>query len=202
MGDRWLPDNLMASTYIWLPFTISGTTASLVRTHLLHKWKDGQVLTMMNLKKNQVNWVPDISGDWSAGPSESTPEAESATLSNGAEVISCDGCSAEAVGYLGGADNGTIEFSNINSSEATTSTIRIKHLNGDSDQRYATVSVNGKSQVVAFLPSSDGQSPATSSLHAELNAGSENTIVISAHEDGWGMFQCLLRPSLSWITWD
>ncbi|KAK2756505.1 hypothetical protein FQN54_005398 [Arachnomyces sp. PD_36] len=165
MGDRWLPDNLMASTYIWLPFTISGTTATL---------------------KNQVNWILSPSGNWSAGPSESNPEAESATFSNGAEVVSCDGCSAsEAVGYLGGTDGGTLEFSGITSSETTKTTIRIKHLNGDSSQRYATVSVNGESQVVAFLPSSDGQTPASSSLHAELNAGSENTIVISAHEDGW-----------------
>jgi hypothetical protein len=32
MGDRWLSTNLMASTYIWLPLTLSGTSASLVRT--------------------------------------------------------------------------------------------------------------------------------------------------------------------------
>lgn len=31
MGDRWLSTNLMASTYIWLPLTLSGTSASLVR---------------------------------------------------------------------------------------------------------------------------------------------------------------------------
>jgi hypothetical protein len=30
MGDRWFSSNLMASTYIWLPLTLSGTTATLV----------------------------------------------------------------------------------------------------------------------------------------------------------------------------
>lgn len=30
MGDRWLSTDLAASTYIWLPLTISGTTATLV----------------------------------------------------------------------------------------------------------------------------------------------------------------------------
>lgn len=63
------------------------------------------------------------------------------------------------------------------------------------------MSVNGKSQVVAFLPSSDGQSPASSSLHAELNAGSENTIVISAHEDGWGMFCPLFEENKLRLTY-
>lgn len=31
MGDRWVSTDLAASTYIWLPLTISGTTATLVR---------------------------------------------------------------------------------------------------------------------------------------------------------------------------
>lgn len=30
MGDRWVSSNLMRSTYVWLPLTISGTTASMV----------------------------------------------------------------------------------------------------------------------------------------------------------------------------
>jgi hypothetical protein len=36
MGDRWLSSNLMASTYIWLPLTLSGTTATLVWLPLSH----------------------------------------------------------------------------------------------------------------------------------------------------------------------
>lgn len=31
MGDRWISTNLMASTYIWLPLTLEGTNATLVR---------------------------------------------------------------------------------------------------------------------------------------------------------------------------
>lgn len=50
MGDRWVSSNLMRSTYVWLPLTISGTTASM---------------------KNAVNWVVDAnSGSMTSGPSE------------------------------------------------------------------------------------------------------------------------------------
>jgi hypothetical protein len=38
LGDRWVSDNLMRSTYIWLPLKLEGTTASM---------------------KNAVNWVVD-----------------------------------------------------------------------------------------------------------------------------------------------
>jgi hypothetical protein len=40
MGDRWVSSNLMASTYVWLPLKIEGTTATM---------------------KNAVNWVIDAS---------------------------------------------------------------------------------------------------------------------------------------------
>jgi hypothetical protein len=33
MGDRWISTDLGASTYIWLPLKISGTSATLVNTH-------------------------------------------------------------------------------------------------------------------------------------------------------------------------
>ncbi|KAK8005377.1 glycosyl hydrolase family 43 protein [Apiospora arundinis] len=140
MGDRWISSNLMRSTYVWLPLSISGTT-----------------ITM----SDRVNWVPDVSaGTWAAGPSETSPEGESGTMAGGARTISCGSCSGgTSVGYIGGPQG---------------------HLNGDSSQRSAIVTVNGQSQTVAFLPSENGNSvPATSVVHAQLNAGSENTIVIA-----------------------
>ncbi|KAK8071087.1 carbohydrate-binding module family 35 protein [Apiospora hydei] len=145
MGDRWISNNLMRSTYVWLPLSISGTT-----------------ITM----SDRVNWVPDVAaGTWAAGPSETSPEGESGTLAGGAWTLSCGSCS----GVTG-----------VKSGRAGRTTLRIKHLNGDSSQRSAVVTVNGKAQTVAFLPSENGNSaPATSVVHAEMNAGSGNTIVIA-----------------------
>ncbi|ORY57262.1 galactan 1,3-beta-galactosidase [Pseudomassariella vexata] len=165
MGDRWVSTNLMRSTYVWLPLTISGTS-----------------ITM----PDRVNWVPNVSaGTWSAGPSESQPEAESAALSSGAATISCSGCSgAESVGNIGGSMDGEVTFSGLSSSAATRSTVRIKYENGDTAQRHANVIVNGVSQVVAFLPTANGQTPGSSTLHCDLLAGTGNTITIAGLGDG------------------
>lgn len=70
-GDRWVPSNLMRSTYVWLPLTISGTTVSM---------------------SNYVNWTPNVAqGTWAPGPSETTPEAETGDLAGGARTVSCTG---------------------------------------------------------------------------------------------------------------
>ncbi|GFF31310.1 hypothetical protein IFM46972_03196 [Aspergillus udagawae] len=168
MGDRWISSNLMASTYIWLPLTISGRTATM---------------------QNEVNWILPLQGTWTPGPAETTPEAESSTsvLSNGAKAVSCSGCSgSQAVGWIGGPSGGTLKIVGVESSASTRSTIRVKYENGDSSQRYATVSVNGKTQVLAFLPSGGGDTPASSTLHVDLNSGSGNTVTFSAYGQGYG----------------
>jgi len=169
MGDRWESANLMTSTYVWLPLTISGTTATLT---------------------NEVNWILNIAaGTWSVGPSETTPEAEGSatTLAGGAKDASCSGCSNSTdVGYIGGpSPGGTLKFTSISSTVATTTTIRIKYLNGDSTQRYANVVVNGVTYVVAFLPTTDG-TPGSSTLNVPLKSGSGNVIEFEAYNDGWG----------------
>ncbi|KAL6709648.1 hypothetical protein ACN47E_001076 [Coniothyrium glycines] len=167
MGDRWVSDNLMRSTYVWLPLQIDGTTATM---------------------KNSVNWVLDPnSGSMTAGPSENTYEGESATLSGGAKSQTCSACSGgKSAGYLGSSSNGAALFSNVQSSATTRTTIRIKHLNGDRSQRFADVSINGKTQRVAFLPNNGGGSgdPASSVVHADLKSGS-NEIKITG-VDGYG----------------
>lgn len=151
MGDRWVSDNLMRSTYVWLPLSISGTTASL---------------------KNSVNWVLNPStGASSPGPAENQYEGEAATLSNNARAITCSSCSGgEAAGYIGGADSGTVVFSNVQSDVAGRTSVRVKHLNGDRAQRIADVSVNGKTQRLAFLPHGGGE-PASSVLNVDLKKG-------------------------------
>lgn len=65
-------------------------------------------------------------------------------------------------------------------------TIRIKYENGDKSQRYGNVIVNGVSNIVAFLPSSDGNTPGTSVLTVPLNSGSANVIKFEAYNGGYG----------------
>ena len=153
----------MASTYVWLPLTLSGTTASMA---------------------NYVNWRPDT---FAAGPTETQYEGESATLSSGAKAVSCSGCSgSSAAGYIGGSSHGAVQFNSVSSTTTTKTTIRIKHENGDTSQRYADVSVNGgASQRVAFLPTTNGNTPGSSTLNVNLNSGT-NTIKISRSDGGNG----------------
>ncbi|TVY52126.1 hypothetical protein LCER1_G005117 [Lachnellula cervina] len=166
MGDRWVSTNLMRSTYVWLPLTLSGTTATL---------------------NNEVNWILN-SNSWSTGPSETTPEAEASTntLSGGAEAIACSGCSgSKSIGYIGGSPGGKLLFPNISSSVATTTTIRIHYTNADASQRYASVVVNGVRHVVAFIPTPDDNTPGTATLTVPLNSGSANTVEFEAYNGGW-----------------
>jgi hypothetical protein len=168
MGDRWVGKNLMRSTYVWLPLHISGRKASL---------------------ENHAHWSLDIqTGSWTPGTkSETSYEAEAATLSGGARVMNCSGCSGGKVaGYVGGTSYGTVLFSNVKSSSSGRRTVRIMYANGDKTQRYVEVSANGgPSQRVAFLPSNDGATPATSVVHLELKEG-VNSIKISGVEQNWG----------------
>ena len=165
MGDRWQSENLMRSTYVWLPLQISGTTASM---------------------KNTVNWILDPNtGATTSGPEETSYEGENANLTDGAKSQACSTCSgSKAAGYIGGTASGTIAFPNIQSSATTRTTMRIKHLNGDKGQRYANISVNGKTQRVAFLPHGGGD-PASSVVHVDLKQGS-NEVKVSGINGGWG----------------
>lgn len=168
LGDRWVSSNLMRSTYVWLPLTFSGTTVTMT---------------------NYVNWIPNVAsgGAWTAGPSETQPEGEDATLTNGATVGSCSGCSgSEVAGYIGGPSEGTVTFSGVTSNATTTSTIRINYANGDSSQRYANVTCNGVEHNVAFLPTGSGNTPGSSVVNCALTQGSANTISITQTNGNYG----------------
>ncbi|KAF9641218.1 putative glycosyl hydrolase family 43 protein [Lasiodiplodia theobromae] len=169
LGDRWISSALFRSTYIWLPLTIDSAT---------------KTASM----KNAVNWVPNIAaGTWAAGPSETQPEGEDATLSGGAKTVSCSGCSGgEGAGYLGGTDSGVVTFAGVTSDAATKSSVRVKYQNLDSTARYADVSVNGGAkQRIAFLPTANG-TPGSSVVNLDLEAGSSNEVVIEGANGGWG----------------
>lgn len=120
-----------------------------------------------------------------AGPTENSYEGESATLASGARTISCSSCSgSQSAGYIGGTSSGVITFANAQYSATTRTTLRIKYLNGDSSQRYADVTVNGKMQKVAFVPHGGGD-PGSSVVHVDLKQGS-NEIKIAGNNGGWG----------------
>jgi hypothetical protein len=129
-------------------------------------------------------------GTWSAGPSEAVPEAEASsnTLAGGAKAVICAGCSgSKAIGYIGGSSGGTLTFPAISSTSSTVTTIRIHYENGDTSQRYGNVIVNGVSNIIAFLPTADGNTPGTSILTVPLNSGSANVIKFEAYNGGYGM---------------
>lgn len=157
----------MASTYIWLPLTVSGTTASLT-------WYD--------------NWIPNVAaGTWSTAPTDTSYEAESGTISGGSQKLSCSGCSGgTSVGYLGGSSGGALTINNIVTDITGLTTVRIRYANGDSTQRFADVTVNGVKQRVAFVPSGGGQMVFTASFTAGLVKGSGNTMKIEGVNGGWG----------------
>jgi hypothetical protein len=164
MGDRWYPNNLMRSTYIWLPLELTGQTDIWLR--------------------NRVNWIPELDRkSWRTAPAERVYEGEAATLSNGARSVSCSGCSgSSAAGYIGGDGDGSLQVT-VTSDAATKTTLRLGHANGNSVERYASVSVNGVSREIPFLPTNDGQTPSSSTLNVDLRAGS-NTIVIRRSTKG------------------
>ncbi|EED17057.1 glycosyl hydrolase family 43 protein [Talaromyces stipitatus ATCC 10500] len=164
MGDRWIASDLVASTYVWLPLTISGTTVSM---------------------QDYTSWAPNVRADsWSTAPSANNYYGVNAALSNGAVVVSCSGCyNNKAAGYIGGPSQGTATFSGITSSLSTLSTVQIVYRNGDSTARYANVTVNGVTQLIEFLPAS---SPGRSVINANLKAGSNNEIVIKTSDGTYG----------------
>jgi hypothetical protein len=56
------------------------------------------------------------------------------------------------------------------------------------------VIVNGVSNIIAFLPSPDGNTPGTSVLTVPLNSGSGNVIKFEAYNGGYGrQSQSLLK---------
>jgi hypothetical protein len=166
MGDRWKSQNLMSSTYIWLPLTVSGTTVTM---------------------KNQVNWSPNLlsNSTWAAGASENSYEGESAAIGGKARTVDCSDCSGKkAMGYIGGPDAGSVSFSGVKTSRDGLTSVRVKYVNGESKTRYANVRVNGGAPIkLAFLPT--GSSSGSSTLNVELKS-SGNSLVFEGVNGGWG----------------
>ncbi len=174
MGDRWVSSNLAASTYIWLPLELGGATANLT-------WYD--------------SWSVELSsGTWSEPANLLEYEGEDGELSGGARTIDCSQCSGGiAAGYIGGdadsENDGVVVLEadvDTQSGDSERLTLNIRYLNGDTNPRYAGVSVNGgQAQTVAFISTAHHSDTAGSSaVHVELKSGL-NTVQIFGN-GGWG----------------
>jgi hypothetical protein len=112
------------------------------------------------------------------GPKSYEAESPANTISGGARVSSCAGCSGgKKVGFVG--SGGTLTFNGVTAAATGTYNMTIAYLDGSTDGRQATVSVNGGSaQLVTFTPTGDFNTVGTMTIAVQLNAGS-NTITLA-----------------------
>ncbi|KAF2456989.1 glycosyl hydrolase family 43 protein [Lineolata rhizophorae] len=178
MGDRWVPDNLMRSTYIWLPLSLDADsrTARLTNTDAFPLSRDAS------------------SGQWTSElwPNKQTYQAETAWdgLRGNPRTVNCDNCDGgTAIGYIGGPDNGTVAIPNVRLPGGM-QTLQIKYTNGDLDQRFADVRVGNEQEGpggrVAFLPTGSGNNPGTSVLHLQVGDSETDGVLVGKEDSGIG----------------
>ncbi|TRM65646.1 glycoside hydrolase family 43 and carbohydrate-binding module family 35 protein [Schizophyllum amplum] len=161
-GDRWRPNLLGSSRYIWLPLSFASGRPELV-------WADV--------------WSVDIGAGTYTIAEGTTYEAESATRSGNATLESNSAFSeGQAVGYLG--NGGSVIFEDVEGTGAA-QWVSIYYANGDSDYRTLTVSVNGGDAVTVDQPDSGGGHVVLSvPVQLTLNAGS-NTLTFGSGQDSY-----------------
>jgi hypothetical protein len=94
MGDRWRPDLLGSSRYIWYPLDFSSGSPQIVHADV---WNINLAAGTLDLN-TIINWTKVRKGTYSAA-SGTSYEAESGTLSGSATISSFSG--GRIVGYLG-----------------------------------------------------------------------------------------------------
>uniref|UniRef100_A0A093UKK8 Uncharacterized protein n=1 Tax=Talaromyces marneffei PM1 TaxID=1077442 RepID=A0A093UKK8_TALMA len=127
MGDRWISTDLVASTYVWLPLTFSGTTVTMA---------------------DYTSWVPNVQADsWSTAPSENRYYGVNATLTKGAVIVSCSGCyDNEAAGTARYADvtvNGVTQLIEFLPSLSPGTSVINCHLNAGSSNEIVITTTDG-----------------------------------------------------------
>lgn len=139
---------------------------------------------LTTFQDSNAPWTPSLQdGSWT--PVSNTTKLgskSSGALGGSAKALSCSGSSSEIIGYIGGPNNGTLTFNSVSFADAGENTVQISYGNGDSTQRYCTVTVNGQAHVLAFLPTGGPQSLGVSVLNANFNQGSSNIISFSAYK--------------------
>ncbi|KAF7789531.1 hypothetical protein EIP86_000477 [Pleurotus ostreatoroseus] len=152
MGDRWRPDVLGSSTYIWYPLDFSSGAPTIVHADV---------------------WSVDIAAGTYTVASGTSYEAEHGTLGGSSRLLSSSSFSGgEAVGYLG--HGGTVTISNVQSSGGA-HWVALYYANGDSTWRNVTVSVNGGPTVLVDQPDTGGGNVILSMpVQLTLNSGSNS----------------------------
>jgi hypothetical protein len=140
-------------------------------------------LRFANATQNTDGWLGLGSITVGSAAGATTVEAENPanTLTGGAVVASCSGCSGGSkVGYVG--NGATLVFTNVSSATAGNRTLTLSYLSAVA--RTATVTVNGGTATsVDFPATADWNTVGTRSLTVPLVAGT-NTITI-ANPTGW-----------------
>jgi hypothetical protein len=109
-------------------------------------------------------------------------EAATNTLSGGARVLSCSGCSGgSTVGYVG--NGGVLTFNDISANATGAYALTIAYASGE--DRYANMSVNGGAgSLLRFASTGSFTTVGKLTVTVNLNAGN-NTIAFS-NTSGWG----------------
>lgn len=147
MGDRWVPDHLERSTYVWQPLEVDFVKDS----------PDGFQVHMDNLH----SWAIDPLGAWKKGETKSLViQAETGKLFDKADVVNCDRCNTgKAVANLGWS---RLRFDIPESTVSGGATVLIHYFLDSKDEQYGTIMIDdGEPERVSFLPTSnitsDGQ---------------------------------------------
>lgn len=168
MGDRWLSKNLRASTYVWLPLSISGTSVSM---------------------KDHAAWVPNVENNkaWANRHDETSYAGNKGAYGGGAKAVDCKTCSGgKAAGYVGGSSHGTITLSGLSAPSSDKTTLIVRYGVSEAKGRQADVRINGGSPVrMDFLPGAESGNIGESVLNVALKSGT-NTIEFAGVGDDWG----------------
>src|SRR6185437_14838733 len=113
-------------------------------------------------------------------PGVASYEAESSSnaLSGGAVVQTCASCSGgKDVGYVG--NGGTLQFNNVQTKLPGPQVVTVYYVNGDSNARTATISVNGRTGISVVFPSTGSWSTVSSVKISAYLTARNNTILFS-----------------------
>ncbi|KAJ7139580.1 galactan 1,3-beta-galactosidase [Mycena epipterygia] len=161
MGDRWRPDLLGSSRYIWLPMSWATGVPQLV-------WADV--------------WTLNIAAGTYTVATGTSYEAENGVVSGSATIPADPSFSGgKAVGFLGNGGSVTITVTGIGAAQW----VSLYYANGDSTWRNTTVSVNGGASVIVDQPDTGG-SHVILSVPVKLNLkNGSNTITIGANQSNF-----------------
>lgn len=172
MGDRWTPENLMRSTYIWLPLTFDGASVNM---------------------EDRRSWIIDTAGHWGhpGFGSDHLPNMYGTDLFGGAHLAPCSTCppgSNYTIAGIDSPDDGVM-VKNANSLDDVDAALLIHFRNEGTEQRYGWVKVNDEQPMkISYLPSCKETCPfydqSISVVHIPLGAG-VNEIKVSG-ADGPG----------------